>query len=165
MNVGSRELRVALDATELGAVIDTLLANVFSYTEPGVGYSLTTAPGAGNTALLVVEDDGEGFHDHSLLERGASGRGSTGLGLDIAARAARHTGGDIVVGNRSGGGARVQVTFGLAADEPSPSDGTADARSSGADASSDAGLSTATGQSVDGESDPSARPQPPAKTP
>jgi signal transduction histidine kinase len=159
VNAGSRELRVPLDAAELGAVIDTLLANVFSYTEPGVGYAVTTAPGAGKTALLVVEDDGEGFHDHSLLERGASGRGSTGLGLDIAARAARQTGGDIVVGNRSGGGARVQVTFGLADDEASPPNRTSGAPPSGTDVPQDGVLAT------DDGSDPAARSQPQAKAP
>ncbi|HEX9856481.1 MAG TPA: HAMP domain-containing protein [Acidimicrobiia bacterium] len=106
------QLRVALDADELGALIDTLIENVFSHTGPGVGYSVEAKPGPNGLALLVVEDKGDGFAVEGATSRGKSGGGSTGLGLDIALRAAQRTGGDLVVGNRPGGGGRVEVTFG-----------------------------------------------------
>ena len=105
-------LPVALTADELGAVVDTLLANVFSYTEPGVGYSLKAGRADDGRAELVLEDDGPGFADMSVLERGTSGGGSTGLGLDIARRAAERTGGVMEIGAGSLGGARVRITFG-----------------------------------------------------
>jgi signal transduction histidine kinase len=107
-------LPVELPPDELGAVIDTLLANIFSYTEPGVGYQLSAAPTGDGQIVLTVEDDGPGFADPSVLERGASGGGSTGLGLDIARRAAERTGGVMEIGNRPSGGARVSVRFGVA---------------------------------------------------
>jgi signal transduction histidine kinase len=105
-------LSVGVSSDELGAVIDTLLANVFSYTKPGVGYRLSASPAAEGMAVLTVEDDGPGFTDPSLLERGASGSGSTGLGLDIARRTAERTGGRLEIGNGPNGGARLRVFFG-----------------------------------------------------
>ena len=59
-----------------------------------------------------MEDEGPGFPHHGVAERGASEAGSSGLGLDIARRAARHTGGDLTLADRPGGGARVEVRFG-----------------------------------------------------
>ena len=54
-----------------------------------------------------------GFLIH-VLERGTSGGGSTGLGLDITRRAAERTGGTMEIGNRPSGGARLVVRFGAA---------------------------------------------------
>jgi signal transduction histidine kinase len=54
-----------------------------------------------------VEDDGPGLADPALVERGRSGAGSTGLGLDVARRTAEAAGGRLVVGARPGGGARI----------------------------------------------------------
>lgn len=105
-------LPVGVSADELGAVIDTLLANVFSYTEPGVGYRLSASPASDGMAVLTVEDDGPGFSDPSMLERGASGGGSTGLGLDIARRTAERTGGRLEIGNGENGGAQLRAFFG-----------------------------------------------------
>ena len=122
VEVADDQIWVPLGAAELGAVVDTLLANVFSYTEPGVGYGVTVRRDDGDTATLVVEDDGSGFDDPSVLERGASGGGSTGLGLDIAASAARRTGGQLAIGSGPSGGGRVQVTFGLAPTGPAGGD-------------------------------------------
>jgi len=111
-------LLVETTSDELGAVVDTLLANVFSHTEPGVGYRITAQAGESGSSMLIVEDDGPGFPDPSVLERGTSGSGSTGLGLDIARRVAEETGGSIALRNRPGGGARIEVVFGAV---PSPS--------------------------------------------
>jgi signal transduction histidine kinase len=113
-------LPVLLAPDELGAVIDTLLANVFSYTDPGVAYEISAGSGEGRQSVLIVEDQGPGFTDVSVLERGASGAGSTGLGLDIARRAAEQTGGSMQIGNGSRGGARIVVRFGVPSPPPEP---------------------------------------------
>ena len=85
-----------------GAMIDTLVENVFSHTYPGTGYRSVAPTGAGGVGGLVIEDEGPGFTDGAVMERGTSAGGSTGLGLDIARRAATRTGGDLVVTNRPG---------------------------------------------------------------
>ncbi|MDJ0923912.1 MAG: HAMP domain-containing sensor histidine kinase [Acidimicrobiia bacterium] len=106
-------LSVAMSAQDLGALVDTLLGNVFAHTEPGTDYRIYTRPGATpGYSVLVVEDDGQGFEHSAPLERGESGAGSTGLGLDIALRSARRTGGDLTLGQSTSGGARVEVSFG-----------------------------------------------------
>ncbi len=102
---------VGASADELGAVLDALLENVFSHTPPGSGFSVAVNRAEGGAAL-VVEDEGPGFADQAVVGRGESGSGSTGLGLDIARRAAEHTGGSLQIGSRNGGGGRVEVTFG-----------------------------------------------------
>jgi signal transduction histidine kinase len=103
---------VALTEDELGAAIDTLLENVFTHTPPGTAYTVAVTASGPAHALLVVEDEGPGFPHRGVAERGASEAGSSGLGLDIARRAARHTGGDLILADRPGGGARVEARFG-----------------------------------------------------
>ena len=105
-------LPVPLAPEELGAVIDTLMENVFSHTTPGTGYRIGARPGLDHTAVLTIEDSGPGFDENSLVERGRSGGGSTGLGLDIVRKAAEKTGGTLIVANSSTGGGRVEVVFG-----------------------------------------------------
>jgi len=104
-------LWVALTEGECGAALDTLLENVFTHTPAGTGYGVSVSVVAPGLALLVVEDQGPGFPHQGMAERGSSGAGSSGLGLDIARRAARRTGGDLKLAGRPGGGARVEVTF------------------------------------------------------
>jgi signal transduction histidine kinase len=107
-------LWVGLTEDDLGAALDTLLENVFTHTPPGTAYAVVvTAADDAPQVLLVVEDAGPGFPHHGVAERGASEAGSSGLGLDIARRAARHTGGDLTLADRPGGGARVEVRFGM----------------------------------------------------
>ena len=60
-----------------------------------------------------MSDAGPGFSDDKVIRRGASGGGSTGLGLDIALRAAERSGGTLTVENLPKGGASVEVVFGL----------------------------------------------------
>ncbi len=106
-------LPVAMSGQDLGALIDTLLENVFSHTSPGVGYRIEARPGyTEGQVVLVVEDSGAGFEHDGALERGESGGGSTGLGLDIVLRAAQRTGGGLKIGESALGGARVEVQFG-----------------------------------------------------
>lgn len=106
-------LPVRVSPDDLGALVDTLIENVFAHTPPGVGYSISAYP-QDDKAALVVEDEGPGFASEGAVVRGASGGGSTGLGLDIALRAAQRSGGDLRVAEREGGGARVEVEFGMA---------------------------------------------------
>lgn len=101
------ELPVAAGAEALAAGLDALLGNVFAHTPEGASFSVRLAPHPSG-AVLVVSDTGPGF-DPALLARGTSGRGSTGLGLDIARRLAESTGGGMTVS--SGGGARVELTL------------------------------------------------------
>ncbi len=104
-------LPVPLSPDELGAVVDTLIENVFSHTEPGTAYRIVARPGLDHTAVLTVEDAGPGFDETDLVERGRSGGGSTGLGLDIVRKAAERTGGTFAISNGPSGG-RVEVVFG-----------------------------------------------------
>nr|WP_296073299.1 HAMP domain-containing sensor histidine kinase [uncultured Actinoplanes sp.] len=82
---------VALAAEELAAAVDALLGNVFAHTPHGTPFSvrLEAAPPG---PLLTVEDRGPGM-PAGLVRRGLSGGDSTGLGLDIARRAAQASGG------------------------------------------------------------------------
>lgn len=106
-------LTVAMSGQDLGALLDTLLENVFSHTSPGVGYRIEARPGySDGQVILVVEDSGSGFEHDGALERGESGAGSTGLGLDIVMKAAERTGGSLEIGESALGGARVEVMFG-----------------------------------------------------
>lgn len=108
-----RPARVRVAADDAVAMIDALIGNVFAHTEEGVGLTVaTTAAGDGNV-ILVVEDGGPGF-TADMAQRGLSAAGSTGLGLDIAARTASSGGGGLIIGSGSGGGGRVTVTLPLA---------------------------------------------------
>lgn len=83
------------DAGELAAALDALLGNVHTHTPAGTPYSVALTVDAGR-ALLVVADEGPGIDDRdAALDRGRSAGGSTGLGLDIAARTARAAGGEL----------------------------------------------------------------------
>jgi signal transduction histidine kinase len=106
-------LPVAVGADDLTACVDALLGNVFAHTPDGTGLAVRLTRPAGGGALLVVADGGPGFADGSgAVRRGVSGHGSTGLGLDIARRAARTSGGDLTLANAPTGGAEVTLRLG-----------------------------------------------------
>jgi len=113
------EYPVAISSAELGALVDTLIENVFTHTEYGVGYILRVRKLSDGRSSLTVQDEGSGFVDLNVLRRGESSRGGTGLGLDIVARAAERSGGGFRIGNSPSGGAEVVVAFGL----PQPATG------------------------------------------
>ncbi|SDT56938.1 Signal transduction histidine kinase [Actinoplanes derwentensis] len=83
----STPLPVAVAADDLAAALDALLGNIFAHTPDGTPFSVTLAAVPSGGAELTVADFGPGFPPEAS-RRGASGGGSTGLGLDIARRAA-----------------------------------------------------------------------------
>lgn len=104
-------LPVALSADDLAAALDALLGNVFAHTPDGTPFTVRLARRPGGGALLEVEDGGPGM-PADRIGRGASGRGSTGLGLDIARRAAEASGGALTLDRAPAGGALVRLTLG-----------------------------------------------------
>ncbi|SDI32858.1 Signal transduction histidine kinase [Sinosporangium album] len=102
-------VRAPVPATDLSAVVDALLGNVFRHTAEGTAFTITLHEGSDVIGILVA-DAGPGIPDpETALERGASGSGSTGLGLDIARRLAESSGGTLRIGTSSLGGAQVQL--------------------------------------------------------
>ncbi len=112
VRVGEGAHPVALARTDLGAMVDVLVENVFAHTPAGSGYRLTVRRQADGCPVLIVSDDGPGFVDLGAARRGTSAAGSTGLGLDIVARTAERTGGGVRIGSSRDGGAEVTVVFG-----------------------------------------------------
>lgn len=101
-------LVVALPAGEAEAALDALVTNVFTHTPEGTTYRVT-ADRDGPDLVVAVEDAGPGIADAAVIERGRSGAGSSGLGLDIARRSAEAAGGALEVGSSPLGGARIAL--------------------------------------------------------
>jgi signal transduction histidine kinase len=101
---------VTVGADDATAMIDALVGNVFAHTEEGVDFTVAVAGVEDDEVILVVDDQGPGFAAE-MAQRGLSAAGSTGLGLDIAARTAQSAGGRLSVGTNGTGGGRVTVTL------------------------------------------------------
>ncbi|MEJ3746812.1 HAMP domain-containing sensor histidine kinase [Actinomycetes bacterium KLBMP 9797] len=102
---GERPVLVPLPRDELILAVDALLGNVFAHTPEGTAFRVGVS-----AAGLVVDDAGPGIADpDAAVRRGVSGAGSTGLGLDIAARIARAAGGRLEITRGPLGGARVAL--------------------------------------------------------
>jgi signal transduction histidine kinase len=98
---------VPVARAELAAALDAILGNVFRYTPQGTAFEVALSQRDGWVALRI-DDAGPGIADPDrALRRGASDQGSTGLGLDIARRAAQSTGGSVSLDRSSMGGASV----------------------------------------------------------
>ena len=95
---------VGVAAPDLAACMDVLLGNVFAHTPEGTGFTVRLTRRAGGGGRVSVEDTGPGFRDEDPVRRGASGGGSTGLGLDIARTTAEASGGSLTIRNTAGGG-------------------------------------------------------------
>ena len=94
---------------DLIAAADALLGNVFLHTEEGTEFAVTLHSGDDVVAIFFA-DAGPGIADPgAALQRGRSGRGSTGLGLDIARRVAESTGGELRIDRSALGGAQIQM--------------------------------------------------------
>lgn len=106
-------LPVALPAADLAAAMDSLLANVFAHTPDGTPFEVRLTPRYDSGATVDVADEGPGLPDLGVFQRGRSEGGSTGLGLDIARRAAAASGGQLVFGQGPGGrGALIRLELG-----------------------------------------------------
>jgi signal transduction histidine kinase len=103
---------VRLSRDDLSACVDALIGNVFAHTAPGTPFEVKLSGLPAGGARLVMADHGAGIPGCSMLRRGESGGGSTGLGLDIVARAAARSGGSVRLGQAAWGGAEVTVDFG-----------------------------------------------------
>ena len=109
-----RPTPVRFPEDDLAAVVDALIGNVFRHTPQGTAFAVRVERTVRHV-VLTVEDAGPGVADpDAALTRGVSIGGSTGLGLDIVARAARAAGGELEISGAPMGGARVRVSFGLA---------------------------------------------------
>ncbi|HET9443263.1 MAG TPA: HAMP domain-containing sensor histidine kinase, partial [Acidimicrobiales bacterium] len=102
-------LPVPVHPGDVEAAVDALLGNVFAHTPEGTGFRVAVGPAPGGGRLLVVEDEGGGLPRAHVVARGASGAGSTGLGLDIVRSTAEAVGGSLRLGGAAGGGARVEM--------------------------------------------------------
>jgi signal transduction histidine kinase len=94
--------------------VDALLGNVFAHTPDGTAFAVRLVARAGGGALLTVADHGPGIPEPIRWGalRGTSGGGSTGLGLDIARRAAAEAGGGLSLDAGPSGGADVTLELG-----------------------------------------------------
>ena len=98
---------VPVARAELAAALDAVLGNVFRYTPQGTAFEVGISRRDGWVAVRV-DDAGPGIEDpEKALRRGESERGSTGLGLDIARRAAQSAGGSVSLDRAAMGGASV----------------------------------------------------------
>ncbi len=105
---------VRLTATDAAAVLDVLLGNVFAHTPDGVAYEVAVRR-VGSRVVLTLDDGGPGMDGvRAAVARGESAGGSTGLGLDIAASAARSAGGELRIERSPQGGSRVVLDLPLA---------------------------------------------------
>jgi signal transduction histidine kinase len=107
-HVADGALIVTLPAGEAEAALDALVTNVFTHTPEGTSYRVS-ADRDGPDIVVVVEDAGPGIADAAVIERGRSGAGSSGLGLDIARSSAEAAGGGLEVGSSPLGGARIAL--------------------------------------------------------
>ncbi|MEQ6901862.1 HAMP domain-containing sensor histidine kinase [Nocardioides sp. YIM 152588] len=103
------DLPVPLADEDLRDLVDVLLDNVFAHTPEGSAMRIDLRA-EGDGVVLTVADAGPGLAD-GPVER----VGSTGLGLDIAARTAGGAGGGLTVGASAEGGAQVEVRLPLVA--------------------------------------------------
>lgn len=105
-------LPVAVAEERLAAVLDALLGNVLTHTEPPAGCRIAVERSDGRVRIRI-DDDGPGIPPDAA-RRGRSGGGSTGLGLDIARRTAENAGGSLLLGRSERGGGRVDLVLPLA---------------------------------------------------
>jgi signal transduction histidine kinase len=104
LQVGSAGVALPVRASpdDLAAAVDALIGNVFTHTPDGTGLDVDVRPRNGGGAVVTVKDGGPGVPD-AAVERGRSGGGSTGLGLDIARRTAEASGGALRISSSPAG--------------------------------------------------------------
>jgi signal transduction histidine kinase len=107
VSIPGADATVAIVASDVGAVVDALIDNVFSHTPEGTAFKVEVNR-TGSEVVMRVQDQGPGFSGDKIV-RGASGTGSTGLGLDIVRKIVEGAGGRIET--RSEPGACLEVTL------------------------------------------------------
>jgi signal transduction histidine kinase len=113
---GQTPVPVPLPRSELILAVDSLLGNVFAHTPEGVAFRVTVSQ-----AGLLVDDAGPGIADpQAAVQRGVSGAGSTGLGLDIVRRVAEAAGGRLEISRGPLGGARIGLLLPVREEAPPP---------------------------------------------
>ncbi len=114
-------LMVGVGADDLAAAMDALLGNVFAHTPDETPFTVRLRARAEGGAVVEVGDEGPGLPAEDLAERGRSGGGSTGLGLDIVRRTAAASGGGIALGTGPDGtGTVITVDLGGPGDRHDP---------------------------------------------
>lgn len=104
-----------LDLQVVEEAVGNVLSNACAHAANRIG--LTVDVNAAGSLVVIVEDDGSGFSAEALhhgCDAFYSEQKSAehfGLGLNVASVLARLHGGDIVLANAPGGGARVTMTF------------------------------------------------------
>ena len=104
-----------LDLQLVEEAVGNVLSNACAHAANRIG--LTVDVNAAESLVVIVEDDGPGFSSEALrhgCDAFYSEQKSAehfGLGLNVASVLARLHGGDIVLANAPGGGARVTMTF------------------------------------------------------
>lgn len=99
------QVHVAMSEGDLADLVDVVIDNVFAHTREGTAMRVELRRDR-EVAVLSVSDSGPGF-SADRAER----MGTSGLGLDIAARTAAGVGGSLRTGRSAQGGALVEVTF------------------------------------------------------
>lgn len=99
---------VRLAREDLEAAIDVALQNAFVHTPEGTALYVEVSPApSGGGARVVVDDAGPGWGSAPAVAVG-----STGVGLEIAARTAEASGGRLVRATAPAGGARLVLELG-----------------------------------------------------
>ena len=102
-------LVTVIDAERLAEAVDLLVENVLQHTPEGTAVEVSARRRSNPDGIdVTVHDGGPGIGSDSL-ERGRSGGGSTGLGLDIVRSIVRAAGGDLVIATGHLGGAAVTI--------------------------------------------------------
>ncbi|QXD24068.1 hypothetical protein F7C95_19515 [Opitutia bacterium ISCC 51] len=120
LELPEEEIEVQADPSKLEQVLENLLNNATKYTPHGTALKIGTQLD-NNTALIWVEDDGNGVPEEDLpriferfyrVEKGRSrNQGGTGLGLSIVKRIAALYRGTVEAENVKGGGLRIQISL------------------------------------------------------
>ncbi len=124
--VGAGRTKLSADEALIHRMIANLFDNELKHLPPGSTITISVRP-EGETALLLVEDDGPGFPGdiaEHLFERSVRGANSEGRGLGLAFVEAvvRAHNGSIAASNAAEGGARIRITFPLVGAESFQSD-------------------------------------------
>lgn len=119
--IDSESLIVSADRHRMQQVLGNLLRNAVQAMPTGGRVTVRVVDGELRVAV-VVEDEGVGFSATAIERLGeafySEKEGGMGLGLAVAKDICEAHGGELIVENRDGGGARVQAIFAKSAPTP-----------------------------------------------